>query len=419
MMCSMNKRTMAFFLAMTVLLCAIPVAASAAETMDAQKPVSLTIEFLDDADGGKVPVDGAVFRLYHVASPEPDGSYALTGDFQNYPVEVNGLDAEGWRQLTSTLLNYVSADDLEALDTGSTGEDGKMSFPCQVDQLLPGLYLVNAEPVKQAEFLCRAEPFLVCLPGLDADGEHWIYDVSVRVKYTKEPVTFGETVERRVLKVWEGDAEQFRPEQIRVELRGNGVVYDTVTLNAENNWRHHWPELPRLDTGGNEIEWSIVELEVEDYLLTVTMEGVAFLLTNTYSPDDDGAFLRRSVMKVWDDRGYEDERPASIRVHLLRNGEVVDTRTLDASNQWQTAWEDLPRRDGNGDQILWSIQEETVEGYRAAYTVLGEHTVLTNSVDKPALPQTGLLWWPVPALAALGLLMLILGRLAKGRAEDA
>lgn len=418
-MYSMNKRIMAFFMAMMVWLCAVPVAASAAETMDTEKSVSLTIEFLDDVDGGKVPVEGAVFRLYHVASLEPNGSYALTGDFHNYPVEVNGLDAEGWRKLASTLLNYVSADDLEALDTGSTGENGKMSFPCQVDNLLPGLYLVITEPVKQADFLCQAEPFLVCLPGMGADGEHWNYDVSVRVKYTKEPVTPDETVERYVLKVWEGDAEQFRPGQIQVELRGNGVVYDTVTLNLENNWRYHWPELPRLDAAGNEIEWSIVELEVEDYLLTVTMEGATFLLTNTYAPDDDGEFLRRSVMKVWDDRGYEDERPVSIQVYLLRNGEVVDTRTLDAGNQWQTAWENLPRRDGNGNQIFWSVQEEMVEGYHAAYTVLGEYTLITNSVDKPSLPQTGLLWWPVPVLVALGLLMLILGRLAKGKTNDA
>lgn len=418
-MFSMTKRTTALMLALAFLLCAIPVTVSAAENIDMEKPVTLTIHFLDDTDGEKVPVAGAKFRLYHVAAVDPEGIYTLTGDFGAYPVEVNGLDAEGWRQLTSTLLNYVSADNLEPMDTGITGEDGKLTFPNQAEKLLPGLYLVDAEPVKQGDFICQAEAFMVSLPGQDAGGEQWLYDVSVRVKYTKEPLNPDETVERYVLKVWEGDAEQFRPEQIQVELRGNGELYDTVTLNAENNWRHHWTELPRLDAEGNEIEWSIVELEVEDYLLTVTLEGVTFLLTNTYDPDGDGELLRRSVMKVWNDKGYEDERPERIQVHLLRNGEIYDTRTLDESNQWQTVWEDLPARDQNGDEILWTVQEAEVPGYHVGYTEMGEHILITNSIIKPTLPQTGLLWWPVPVLAALGLLMLVLGRLAKGRAEDA
>lgn len=417
-MFSMIKRTTAILLALMVFLCNIP-AVMATETIDPEQPVSLTVEFLDTQEGGAVPVAGAQFRLYNVATVETDGTYTLTGDFRNYPVEINGLDADGWRQLTSTLLNYVSADNLEPMDTGTTGEEGKLIFPNQAEKLMPGLYLVDAEPVKQGEFICQAEAFMVSLPGLDADGEQWLYDVSVRVKYTKEPVNTEETVERYVLKVWEGDAEQIRPEQIRVELRRNGELYDTVMLNAEKNWRHHWLELPRLDAEGNENEWSIVELEVEDYLLTVSLEGVTFLLTNTYAPGDDGAFLRRSVMKVWNDTGYEDERPESIQVYLLRNGEKHDTRTLDESSQWQTVWENLPARDQNGNEINWTVQEEEIPGYHVGYTEMGEHILITNSIIKPNLPQTGLMWWPVPVLAALGLLMLVLGRLAKGRAEDA
>lgn len=417
-MFSMIKRTTAILLALMVFLCNIP-AVMATETIDPEQPVSLTVEFLDTQEGGAVPVAGAQFRLYNVATVETDGTYTLTGDFRNYPVEVNGLDADGWRQLTSTLLNYVSADNLEPMDTGTTGEEGKLIFPNQAEKLMPGLYLVDAEPVKQGEFICQAEAFMVSLPGLTADGEQWLYDVSVRVKYTKEPVDTEETVERYVLKVWEGDAEQIRPEQIRVELRRNGELYDTVMLNAEKNWRHHWPELPRLDAEGNENEWSIVELEVEDYLLTVTLEGITFLLTNRYAPGDEGEYLRRSVAKVWNDKGHEDERPERIQVHLLRSGEIFDTRTLDESNQWQTVWENLPARDQNGNEINWTVQEEEIPGYHVGYTEMGEHILITNSIVKPNLPQTGLMWWPVPVLAALGLLMLVLGRLAKGRTEDA
>ena len=415
----MSKRITALLLALIILSCSMPLTASALESVNMDAPVFLTIQFLDDVEGGSKPVVGAQFDLYYAAAMETDGSFTLAGDFQNYPVEVNGLDAEGWRQLTSTLRNYVSADQLAPMDSGSTGEDGKLTFPSSVERLTPGLYLVVGLPLVDEEFVCQAEPFLVSLPGLDVDGDQWQYHVSVRVKYTKEPITPDDTVARHVLKVWEGDAEQIRPEQIQVELRADGVVYDTVMLNAENHWRHHWPELPRHDTDGNEILWSIVELAVEDYLVTVTQEGITFRLTNTYAPDVDDTTVRRSVMKVWNDKGYEDERPVRIQVHLLRNGEIWDTRILEESNDWQCVWEELPARDDSGNEIAWTVQEAEIKGYFPSYTEMGEHILITNSIIKPSLPQTGVLWWPVPVLVALGLLMLILGKLVKGRSENA
>ena len=419
MMFCMSKRITALLLALIILFCGMPLTASALESVDLDEPVSLTIQFLDDMEGSHTPVVGAQFDLYYVASMQTDGSFTLTGDFQNYPVELNGLDAEGWRQLTSTLQNYVSADQLAPLDSGFTGEDGKLTFPSSVELLTPGLYLVVGMPLVGEAFKCQAEPFLVSLPGVDADGDQWQYHVSVRVKYTKEPITSDDTIARHVLKVWEGDAEQIRPELIQVELRADGVVYDIVTLTAENNWRHHWPELPKYNTDGDEIQWSIVELEVEDYLVTVTQEGITFRLTNSYAPEEDDTTVRRSVVKVWNDKGYEDERPVSIQVHLLRNDVIWDTHTLTESNDWQYTWEELPARDDNGTEIAWSVQEATVEGYFPSYTEMGEHILISNSIIKPSLPQTGVLWWPVPVLVAMGLLMLILGKMMKGRDEDA
>lgn len=37
----------------------------------------------------------------------------------------------------------------------------------------------------------------------------------------------------------------------------------------------------------------------------------------------------------------------------------------------------------------------------------------------PKLPQTGLLWWPVPILAGLGLILVVVGAIWKKRSEDA
>ena len=414
------KKVTILLTVLIILLSGMPMETSALEAIDQNADVSLTIQFLDDMDGQPVPIADAQFDLYYVATVEGYGSYTLAGDFKNYPVRLNNLDADGWRSLTSTLLNYVHADNLIPMDTGKTNEEGILVFPNTVEKLSPGLYLVDAKEKVGTDYTYQAEPFMVCLPGVDADGKNWQYRVGVRVKYSKEPVVSYDTIDRRVLKVWEGDAEQIRPTEVVIELRKNGELHDTVTLNAANNWRHLWEDLPRKDEDNQTIVWSVVEKDIKDYTVTVTLEGITFKVTNTYDPDGEtGDTVRRVAQKTWDDKGYESKRPASIKVHLLRNGEIYDTQTLSESNGWKYTWEELPAKDEQGKEIKWTIREEEPSGYVVNYTQMGENFLITNSVKKPTLPQTGVLWWPVPVLIAAGLMMLILARLLKGRSDHA
>lgn len=419
------KKTAAMLTVLLLLLSCLPVAAYALEDIDQEKAVQLTIHFLvdDETQSGKtIPVEDAQFDLYYVAKVNGDGSYTLDGDFADYPVQVNDLSADGWRTLTQTLLNYISADGLQPLDTGKTNEAGKLTFPNTVEKLNAGLYLVDAKEKAGTEYTYQAEPFMVCLPGVNAEQTQWEYHVSVRVKYSKEPnqQPSYDTIDRRVLKVWEGDEEEIRPEKVVIELKKNGVTHDTVTLNAANNWRHLWEDLPRYDEEDKPIEWSVVEQNVKDYKFSVTLEGITFKVTNTYDPDGDaGDTIRRVVQKTWDDKGYESKRPKSITVYLMKNGEKYESQTLSSSNGWKYTWDELPAQDDNGKEIKWTIEEADISGYVANYVNMGDNVLITNSVVKPTLPQTGVLWWPVPVLVAVGLLMLILGKILKGRAENA
>ena len=48
----------------------------------------------------------------------------------------------------------------------------------------------------------------------------------------------------------------------------------------------------------------------------------------------------------------------------------------------------------------------------------GDTFLITNHRETtPGLPQTGQLWWPVPLLAAAGLVCLILGVLSRKRSR--
>lgn len=45
----------------------------------------------------------------------------------------------------------------------------------------------------------------------------------------------------------------------------------------------------------------------------------------------------------------------------------VETVTLDASNNWQKTWDNLPHEDENGDTYYYYVEEESVPGYKTSY----------------------------------------------------
>ncbi len=409
---NLTKRMVPMLLGLICAAGLLPAQAFAAGAIDPDRGVSLTIEYKDDG----AAVADVPFDLYYVADVDAYARFTLAGDFQKYPVKVNDLDSAAWKALAETLVAYADRDGLEPLDTGKTDGEGSLRFPSRQPRLSAGLYLVVGRQLVVDGYTYDTEPFLISLPNLDAEGDRWSYDVVATPKYEKTPPTPAETVERKVLKVWKDDVLESRPQSIAVQLLRDGAIFDTVTLSEANNWQYAWGELPKYNEDGSEIVWRLTEEEPGDYTVLVEKEGITFVVTNTYSPEKpDGGLVTRTVQKVWSDKGYENKRPAQIAVSLLENGRVYDTQTLTAANNWSHTWKDLPERDADGNEISWTIQESGVSGYTASVTQNGNTFVLTNSYNNPKLPQTGLLWWPVPLLAAGGVLFIALGIAAKKR----
>ncbi len=132
--------------------------------------------------------------------------------------------------------------------------------------------------------------------------------------------------------------------------------------------------------------------------------------------DTPAETISRKVQKVWKDDSNEEKRPEKIAVQLLENGTVVDTVTLSKENNWEYTWENL---DGSS---RWQVAEANVpDGYTVAITQEGTVFIMTNtrpSEPPPKLPQTGMLWWPVPALACGGLLLIVAGLVVRRRQGD-
>lgn len=123
---------------------------------------------------------------------------------------------------------------------------------------------------------------------------------------------------------------------------------------------------------------------------------------------------RIHVLKVWK-RDNKKSRPKSIEVCLLRSdGIVVDRVVLNSDNQWSTTWDNLSTL------YTYRVMETSVpSGYKESCTREKDTIVLTNTgnyTDKvenkkdEELPNSGQLWWPVPVLLFVGLVLFGLGR---------
>ena len=122
---------------------------------------------------------------------------------------------------------------------------------------------------------------------------------------------------------------------------------------------------------------------------------------------------RIHVLKVWK-KDNKKSRPKSIEVCLLRSdGIVVDRVVLNSDNQWSYTWNHLST------SYTYSVMETSVpSGYKESCTREKDTIVLTNTgsdkyrVEKKdeVLPNSGQLWWPVPVLLFVGLVLFGLGR---------
>lgn len=129
-----------------------------------------------------------------------------------------------------------------------------------------------------------------------------------------------------------------------------------------------------------------------------------------------------SVVKIWNDEGFEAKRPDSVVMQLMKGSNIDREVVLKDGNNWRYEWKDLDAK------YDWSVVEKPVSGYYISIDENNGTYKITNKIksntpktpDKPKekLPQTGLLWWPVPLLIIAGLILLALGIYRKNAAKE-
>ena len=199
-----------------------------------------------------------------------------------------------------------------------------------------------------------------------------------------------ETLDITGTKTWNDSNNQDgkRPKSITVNLLANGIITDTKTVTADDNWTYSFTDLPKY-ANGQEITYTVSELTVPGYTTTIDDN---YNITNSYTPGETSA----SVTKIWDDADNQDgKRPESITVALLANGTPTNkTVTLTAANNWTQTITGLPEK-ADGEYITYTWTEVNVpEGYSLTGTSKNEKvTTLTNTHTPELTSITGTKTW--------------------------
>ena len=139
-----------------------------------------------------------------------------------------------------------------------------------------------------------------------------------------------------------------------------------------------------------------------------------------YSSSTDSRPVDIEVLKVWDDNDAPD-RPDGIVVQLYDGYTISETVILNKENNWYHKWT------GIYGGTTWSVVEPDVpEGYTVSIEKQGNRFVITNSKGGTTttrtpggrLPQTGVLWWPVPTLVCAGIAVFLIGWIRRRRSRN-
>ncbi|PGE06981.1 hypothetical protein COM64_25220 [Bacillus toyonensis] len=112
-------------------------------------------------------------------------------------------------------------------------------------------------------------------------------------------------------------------------------------------------DLAAYDAEGNAYKYEVKEQPVDGYKSEV--HGYDITNTKVAQTTVEGT-------KTWKD-GNATNRPTTIKVDLLQNGKVVDTKEVTAATEWKYTFEKLQAYDANGVAYKYEVKEQPIAGY--------------------------------------------------------
>ncbi|WP_131799689.1 Cna B-type domain-containing protein, partial [Bacillus mycoides] len=201
------------------------------------------------------------------------------------------------------------------------------------------------------------------LQAYDAEGNVYKYEVKEQpVDGYKSEVKGYDITNTKVAqttvegtKTWKDGNATDRPKTIKVDLLQNGQVINTQEVSEATNWKYTFEKLQAYDAEGNAYKYEVKEQPVDGYKSEV--HGYDITNTKVAQTTVEGT-------KTWKD-GNATTRPATIKVDLLQNGQVINTQEASEATGWKYGFKDLAAYDAEGNAYKYEVKEQPVDGYKS------------------------------------------------------
>ncbi len=265
----MRKHLLPFLILLALLV--LPLSVTAATPSEASVECSLKVHYVKE----EYCFPDVETRIYRVAEVYSNGRFDLIAPFSGFYGDIHSVSSQReWKDLASTFLSHIVDSQFQPDFTSVSDAQGTAEFT----KLPTGLYLVLGNTAETNTGIYTFEDFFVYLPT-PVEGVGLVYDMEVHPKAG----AFVPKTEYTVKKLWEDAGNtSSRPKSVTVDIYKDSVLYETVVLDASNNWSYRW------NTTEDASRWTVSEKSVPDrYTVTVNTTGNAFSIINSIKTTGD------------------------------------------------------------------------------------------------------------------------------------
>ena len=174
-----------------------------------------------------------------------------------------------------------------------------------------------------------------------------------------------------------------RPGSVIVKVLNGTAEVNTQVANNDGGWKTTFNDLPKYDSHGNEITYTVDQAEVTEGDMKFYKKTVSgYTITNTFTLPENNTQTIKTV-KTWDDNNKD--RLSKITLQLTGDGKTYDKTISNAqvdstnANNWIANF-DVPIYNANGEDIQYTLSEKEVNQ--------GELNYYVSSVDNYNVKNT-------------------------------
>lgn len=314
-----------------------------------------------------------------------------------------------------------------------TNEDGEIDFTgTNKDKFLSAFNLYKVEEIKAPDGYERNKKpyyFSIYQADIDKTKQDAIDEMNNREIFTKSGINSSDvwfvpnntevsmyipndSNSIYVKKVWvDSDNKETtnHPSSIELNLMQNILTPTGVTVNTHIYVQYDWEENERVIDNqslvvreGGSIKMTLpIKCKPGEEVNNVVVEGAT-----DYSFSNEDKDWGRVVLtinnvtpnmnlniKLANDYSTVEQVEYDYDKEYNTNKRVIDTVTLNESNNWSYTWMDLPRQ-VDGYDCVYTLEEDVPSGYQVLYTnndgiLAGNITVTNKRLDNTELPDTG------------------------------